>query len=112
MFLQLPISKSATYCGGDVTRCDTVRRRASSGHARACGDVVNSPETQLSLHAFVKRDISSWPDSTVSSGYLVYSAGYYCAGYGGTSVSNRYYTEAGVINDPSGTHSGYVQAGN
>jgi hypothetical protein len=77
---------------------------ASTGHARACGDVVNSAETQLSLHAFVKRDINNWPDSTVSSGYLIYSAGYYCAGYGGTSVSNRYYTEAGVVNEPA-THS-------
>jgi hypothetical protein len=84
---------------------------ASTGHARAYGNVVNSPETQPSLHAFVKRDINNWPDGTVSSGYLVYSAGYYSAGYGGTSVSNRYYTEVGVVNEPV-THSAYVQATN
>jgi hypothetical protein len=98
-----------TSSGGQINDSDRWAG-PSTGHAKVCGDVVDS-STHIGNPMVIWRDISLAPDQAVTDSTLWYYAGFSCSSLGATSIHQRYYTSHFRVKETT-PHDGYVEAVN
>jgi hypothetical protein len=98
-----------TSAGGRVNDSDRWHG-TSSGHAKVCGDVVNSA-TQFGNDMDIWRALPLRPDPAITTATLWYHHAYECGPRVATSTNQSYYAGHYRIKETN-PHSGYVAADN